>query len=243
MVLISFFDKHSASHFAVGRFLLSASIYRLSYFFLWKKWSTFSRTTMGWGFCSFSHEKLQGSLPIFGDYNDYNDYPVIAGASVGSKAWFLIVKTELVNFTVHLCAFFCSSPWVNAGGASGWCFSEEQPSGVRQRRCLFLVLYWTSCSPYNLSCITLPMCAEASSIQSRAEEPQPLQKGQSVALPFASLLLFNTLKLAWRGGLVCLRKDPLCWFGRWPRVGVIQLFQLSPSTHLPFLTAGENGLL
>lgn len=37
---------------------------------------------------------------------------------MGSNACFLMSKTKLVNFRPHLSAFFCSSPWANAGGIS-----------------------------------------------------------------------------------------------------------------------------
>lgn len=51
---------------------------------------------------------------------------------MGSEAWFLMIKTKLVNFSPPLSAFF--PRWWNAGGVSvQWgCILEEQPSGVQQ---------------------------------------------------------------------------------------------------------------
>lgn len=159
-----------------------------------------------------------------------------------------MVKTNVGNLvslslclSLHSPGLFCSSTWVSAGGVSVWwgCFSEEQLSGIEQRCCCFSVYL----DEPSTTCPSLHCIAKASSIWSRAKELHPLQRSQSIAVPFSSLLLCKALQPAGWGGLVCLRKDLLCCFGRWPGVGVIQLLQLSPSTHLPFLTAGENGLL
>ena len=47
------FDKHSTSHFAVGRFLFSTNIYVFTIIFLWKKWRHFNWPTVGWASHSF----------------------------------------------------------------------------------------------------------------------------------------------------------------------------------------------
>lgn len=68
------FDKHSSSHFTVGRFLFSTIIYILLIIFLWVK-KLFKWTTVGWTFYSLpmKRKKMEG-WPV-----------IITGANVESK--------------------------------------------------------------------------------------------------------------------------------------------------------------